>query len=131
MSEANLSNGPRKRRKTQKARLWAALLRFLIAISRLARGKGQLCHVLELYIRTEISGLEEIGVRRGIDNNFPQVRTAFASGTKITHWILLLIPPFEPREGWGSLILGDSKGGPTRPSLPKGGLEWTTRPVNL
>jgi hypothetical protein len=38
----------------------AALLRFLNAISRVARGKGQLCHVLEIYIGNNILA-ESIG----------------------------------------------------------------------
>jgi hypothetical protein len=35
-----------------------------------------LCHVLEVYFWIAISGLEGIGVKRGIDKNFPQVASA-------------------------------------------------------
>jgi hypothetical protein len=51
----------------------AALLRFLTAISRVARGKGQLCHVLEIYIEIAIRGLDRIAPKMGIDKNFAQL----------------------------------------------------------
>jgi hypothetical protein len=37
---------------------------------------GRLCHVFEIYIWVVIRSFGEIGVKRGIDKNFPQVASA-------------------------------------------------------
>ena len=47
-------------------------MRFLSAISRVARRKGQLCHVLEIYIGIEMRGLDKIAPETGIDKSFAQ-----------------------------------------------------------
>jgi hypothetical protein len=60
----------------------AALLRFLIAISRVARGKGQLCHVLEIYIGIGMRGLDRIAPKTGIDKNFAQLEFYDPTQTK-------------------------------------------------
>ena len=57
---------------TKSAAVGRALESYLTPIFRVANCRGQLCHVLEVYIWLAISFLGEIEVRRGLDKNFAQ-----------------------------------------------------------
>src|SRR5437763_17019474 len=76
--------------KTQKARLLSRALKLSDCYIQSSRLNRRLCHVLEIYIRVAMRGLEGIEVKRGLDKNFAQVASQSAS------------QPLKTAKGWAS-----------------------------